>query len=63
MSPVPAPVFANEAFRPPSPLDVSAGTDTVRLQTLTLIRWVAIVGQAVTLTVVHFGFGFSVPYR
>ena len=33
----------------------------VRLRTLTLIRWVAIAGQALALLVVHFGFGFDVP--
>ena len=39
----------------------SLNNDSVRLRTLTLIRWVAIVGQALTLLVVHFGFGFQVP--
>ncbi|MEC7490089.1 MAG: ActS/PrrB/RegB family redox-sensitive histidine kinase [Pseudomonadota bacterium] len=36
-------------------------SDPVRLRTLTLIRWVAIIGQVLTLIVVHFGFGFPVP--
>ena len=36
-------------------------TDPVRLRTLTLIRWVAIGGQVLTLLVVHYGFGFPVP--
>lgn len=40
---------------------VPAATDPVRLRTLTLIRWVAIAGQALALLVVHFGFGFPVP--
>jgi two-component system, sensor histidine kinase RegB len=40
---------------------VPAANDPVRLRTLTLIRWVAIVGQALALLVVHFGFGFPVP--
>jgi len=35
--------------------------DPVRLRTLTLIRWVAIVGQALALLVVHYGFQFPVP--
>ncbi len=35
--------------------------DPVRLRTLTLIRWVAIAGQVLTLLVVHFGFGFQLP--
>lgn len=38
-----------------------AANDPVRLRTLTLIRWVAIAGQALALLVVHFGFGFPVP--
>ncbi|MEE2996549.1 MAG: ActS/PrrB/RegB family redox-sensitive histidine kinase [Pseudomonadota bacterium] len=38
-----------------------AGNDPVRLHTLTLIRWVAIAGQALALLVVHYGFGFPVP--
>lgn len=38
-----------------------AASDPVRLRTLTLIRWVAIAGQALALLVVHFGFGFPVP--
>ncbi len=38
-----------------------AATDPVRLRTLTLIRWVAIVGQALALLIVHFGLGFPVP--
>lgn len=38
-----------------------SANDPVRLRTLTLIRWVAIAGQALALLVVHFGFGFPVP--
>ena len=33
----------------------------VRLRTLSAIRWVAIVGQAMALLVVNFGFGYPVP--
>lgn len=40
---------------------VPSAADSVRLRTLTLIRWGAIGGQALALTIVHFGFGFSVP--
>ena len=40
---------------------VQAATDPVRLRTPTLIRWVAIAGQALALLIVHFGFGFPVP--
>ena len=33
----------------------------VRLRTLIVIRWVAIIGQALALLVVNFGFGYPVP--
>lgn len=33
----------------------------VRLQTLVLLRWIAIVGQLLALLFVHFGLGFSLP--
>jgi two-component system sensor histidine kinase RegB len=33
----------------------------VRLRTLVIIRWIAVAGQAITLFVVHFGFGFELP--
>ncbi len=33
----------------------------VQLRTLVLIRWVAVAGQAITLLLVHFGFGFTLP--
>jgi two-component system sensor histidine kinase RegB len=33
----------------------------VRLRTIILIRWIAVVGQAVTLLFVHFGLGYSLP--
>lgn len=39
---------------------VSAGR-AVRLQTLVLIRWVAVFGQALTILLVHFGFEFDLP--
>jgi two-component system sensor histidine kinase RegB len=38
-----------------------AGFDRISLRRLVLIRWVAIVGQAATLLVVHFGFAFHLP--
>ena len=59
--------FGNEPFSETAPLRLSdyayapAVNDPVRLRTLTLIRWVAIAGQALALLVVHFGFGFDVP--
>ncbi|HEX3863104.1 MAG TPA: ActS/PrrB/RegB family redox-sensitive histidine kinase [Stellaceae bacterium] len=35
--------------------------DRISLRRLALIRWVAIAGQAVTLLVVHYAFGFRLP--
>ncbi len=47
---------------PAVPADaLPAAVDSVRLRTLTLIRWVAIAGQAGGLMVVHFGFGYALP--
>lgn len=52
---------AEYLLTPPSYDYAPVANDPVRLRTLTLIRWVAIVGQALALLVVHFGFGFPVP--
>ena len=41
------------------PLSVLDGI--IRLQTLILIRWIAIGGQATALVVVHFGLGYPLP--
>lgn len=45
--------------KPPPASPVTAGR--VRLRTLVMIRWVAIIGQAVALLVVKFGLGYPVP--
>ncbi len=37
------------------------GSVSVSLRMLLLIRWVAVLGQAVTLLVVHFGLGYALP--
>ena len=37
------------------------GEPRARLRTLTLIRWIAIVGQAFTILVVHFSLGLALP--
>ncbi|HXA69918.1 MAG TPA: ActS/PrrB/RegB family redox-sensitive histidine kinase [Stellaceae bacterium] len=37
------------------------GAVSVSLRMLLLVRWVAVVGQAVSLLVVHFGLGFAMP--
>ena len=39
-----------------------AVTGRVRLRTLVNIRWIAVVGQATTLTLVQYGLGFKLPY-
>jgi two-component system, sensor histidine kinase RegB len=33
----------------------------LRLRTLIMIRWIAVMGQSVTILVVHFGLGFKLP--
>jgi two-component system, sensor histidine kinase RegB len=48
--------LASETPQTPPPTDVS-----VSLRKLVLIRWVAVLGQAGTVLVVHFGFGFKLP--
>lgn len=48
-----------EAIRVPPLPDAVAGR--VRLRTLVNIRWIAVVGQAVTLTLVHYGLNFTLP--
>lgn len=52
----------NEIYMtPPNRDPVSGSADPVRLRTLTLIRWVAIAGQALALVIVHYGFDFPLP--
>jgi two-component system, sensor histidine kinase RegB len=45
-----------DRIRAPAPAGTSV---SVSLRTLVLIRWVAVVGQAVTVLAVHYGFGFA----
>lgn len=40
---------------------IGEGERRARLRTLTVIRWIAIVGQAFTILLVHFPFGFPLP--
>lgn len=42
-------------------LPVIGGSERIQLRTLALIRWAAIIGQAVALLVVHFGLDFNLP--
>ena len=48
--------LANDTTHTPPPTDVS-----VSLRRLVLIRWIAVLGQAVTVLVVHLGFDFKLP--
>src|SRR5262249_6282466 len=48
-----------EPARPTQATTLAGGR--VRLRTLIVIRWVAIIGQALALLVVNFGFGYPVP--
>ena len=34
---------------------------TVRLKTLVALRWFAVIGQAIAVLVVHYGFEFELP--
>ena len=43
------------------PPDLPMARGRVRLQTLVLIRWVAVSGQALALLLVHYGLGFQLP--
>lgn len=52
-----APIEVKTAQVPPG-IDVS-----ISLRKLVLIRWVAVVGQAAALLVVHYGLGFVLPLR
>ena len=45
----------------PPALETAAPPGGVSMRTLTTIRWVAIVGQAATLFIVHYGFGLHIP--
>jgi len=44
-----------------APAEKRAAFDRISLRRLTLIRWVAVAGQALTLLIVHFILGFSLP--
>ncbi len=40
---------------------IEAGESRLRLQTLIRLRWVAVLGQTVTVLLVHYGLGFVLP--
>ena len=50
--------FVPDGTRPPPTAFSEA---SIRLRTLVLIRWIAVVGQAATVLTVHYAFGFSFP--
>src|SRR5690606_7275320 len=59
----PAKEFAmtgNEAVAGRAPAVETPGR--VRLRTLVYIRWIAVLGQLLTLLVVHYGLGFDLPF-
>jgi len=45
----------------PRALPRAAPSGPVRFRTLMLIRWIGVIGQAITLLVVHLGFGLELP--
>ena len=46
----------------PLPARAAPQHGRLRLQTLVLIRWIALLGQATTLAVVHFGLEYEIPF-
>lgn len=51
------------AERPPRVPEAEGTEVSVSLRTLMLIRWIAVIGQAATIFLVHFGFGFRLPLK
>jgi two-component system, sensor histidine kinase RegB len=58
---------AGASTHPPTeikPASAAPGTDvSISLRKLVLIRWVAVIGQAATLIVIHYGLGFHLPIK
>ena len=46
----------------PAPAAAPSQHGRLRLRTLVLIRWIALLGQATTLAVVYFGLGYAIPF-
>jgi two-component system sensor histidine kinase RegB len=54
--------FLLKAVMPPvQPMTSDETTSRLRLRTIIRLRWIAVAGQAVTVTVVYFGLGFELP--
>lgn len=51
----------NPAMGPVPPMKSEDHTGLLRLRTIVRLRWIAVSGQAVTVAVVYFGFGFELP--
>jgi len=47
--------------RGPAPVFDDATTGLANMQQLIQLRWIAVVGQIITITVVHFGFAIALP--
>ena len=43
-------------------VDVAPADSQLRLQTIVRLRWFAVLGQSLAVSVVHFGFGFEFPF-
>lgn len=48
-------------LRPDDLVDVEQVDSRLRLQTIVRLRWFAVVGQLLAVSIVHFGFGFEFP--
>lgn len=46
---------------PEPPTQADENTSRLRLRTIVRLRWIAVVGQAVTVAIVYFGLGFDLP--
>lgn len=51
----------NTTMRPVFPITSGGYTGLLRLRTIIRLRWIAVLGQAVTVAAVHFGLGFDLP--
>jgi len=58
----PLPLAPAAAPLPLAPAAAPPQEGRLRLRTLVLIRWIALLGQAISLAVVYFGLGFDIPF-
>src|SRR3546814_1672801 len=57
-----APTPTAPAPMAPTPAAMPPREGRLRLRTLVLIRWIALIGQGITLAVVYFGLGYAIPF-